>query len=68
MLELSTVFYYFQASLMPLYCEDGKKSLGAALIPPILKSARPSDGAPDSAAVPLPSSQHVVFQEALEMR
>ncbi|KAM6407366.1 LOW QUALITY PROTEIN: TOG array regulator of axonemal microtubules protein 2 [Pluvialis apricaria] len=58
----------YKASLMPLYCEDGKKSLGVALIPPIPKSAGPSDGAPGSAAVPLPSSEHLVSQEALEMR
>ncbi|KAF1674783.1 TOG array regulator of axonemal microtubules protein 2, partial [Pygoscelis papua] len=59
-----------KASLLPWYCsgEDGKKSLGMALIPPIPKSARPSDGDPGSAAVPIPSSQHLVFQETLEMR
>ncbi|NXL66451.1 TGRM2 protein, partial [Chordeiles acutipennis] len=59
-----------KASLLPLYCsdEDGKKSLQVALIPPIPKSARPSDGDPGSTAVPLPSSQHLVFQEALKMR
>ncbi|NXU28825.1 TGRM2 protein, partial [Thalassarche chlororhynchos] len=60
----------YKASLLPLYCSDGdgKKSLGVALIPPIPKSVRPSDGDPGSAAVPLPSFQHLVFQEALEMR
>ncbi|KAF1473938.1 TOG array regulator of axonemal microtubules protein 2, partial [Eudyptula minor novaehollandiae] len=60
----------YKASLLPWYCSggDGKKSLGMALIPPIPKSARPSDGNPGSAAVPIPSSQHLVFQEALEMR
>ncbi|NXN51454.1 TGRM2 protein, partial [Rynchops niger] len=60
----------YKASLLPLCCsdEDGKKSLGVSLIPPISKSARASDGAPGSAAVPLPSSQHLVFQEALGMR
>ncbi|NXW45209.1 TGRM2 protein, partial [Nyctiprogne leucopyga] len=60
----------YKASLLPLYCsdEDGKKSLGVALIPPIPRSARPSDGDPGSTAVPLPSSQHLVFQEALKMR
>lgn len=70
MLKLSTVFYYFQASPLPFPCSggDGKKSLRVDLIPPIPKSARPSDGAPGSAAVPLPSSQHLVFQEGLEMR
>ncbi|XP_009951982.1 PREDICTED: protein FAM179A [Leptosomus discolor] len=54
-------------SLLPSYCSggDGKMSLGVSLIPPIPKSARPSDGAPGSTAVPLPGSQH---QEALEMR
>nr|XP_013047912.2 TOG array regulator of axonemal microtubules protein 2 isoform X3 [Anser cygnoides] len=59
-----------EASLQPLYCsdEDGKKSLGVALIPPIPRSARPSDGDPGSAAVPLPSSQQLVSQESLEMR
>ncbi|NXA25275.1 TGRM2 protein, partial [Ibidorhyncha struthersii] len=57
-----------KASLMTLYCEDGKKSLRVALIPPIPKSARPSDGVPGSTAVPLPSSQQLDFQEALEMR
>ncbi|XP_035177746.1 TOG array regulator of axonemal microtubules protein 2 isoform X2 [Oxyura jamaicensis] len=59
-----------EASLQPLYCsdEDGKKSLGVALIPPIPRSARPSDGDPGSAAVPLPSSQELVSQESLEMR
>ncbi|XP_050750953.1 TOG array regulator of axonemal microtubules protein 2 [Gymnogyps californianus] len=59
-----------EASLLPLYCSGGnrKKSLRVALIPPIPKSARPSDGAPGSTAVPLPSSQHLVFQKALEMR
>lgn len=70
MLRLSTVFSHFQASLQPLYCcdEDGKKSLGVALIPPIPRSARPSDGDPGSAAVPLPSSQQFVSQESLETR
>ncbi|KAF1501112.1 TOG array regulator of axonemal microtubules protein 2, partial [Megadyptes antipodes antipodes] len=60
----------YKASLLPWYCSggDGKKSLGMALIPPIPKSAGPSDGDPGSAAVPIPSSQHLVFQEALEMR
>ncbi|NXT44211.1 TGRM2 protein, partial [Pelecanoides urinatrix] len=60
----------YKASLLPLYCSggDGKKSLGVALIPPIPKSARSSDGDPGSTAVPLPNSQHLVFQEALEMR
>ncbi|NXS69346.1 TGRM2 protein, partial [Pandion haliaetus] len=58
-----------KASLLPFHCSgDGKKSLRVALIPPIPKSARPSDGAPGSTAVPLPSSQHLVLQEALEMR
>ncbi|XP_035414594.1 TOG array regulator of axonemal microtubules protein 2 [Cygnus atratus] len=59
-----------EASLQPLYCsdEEGKKSLGVALIPPIPRSARPSDGDPSSAAVPLPSSQQLVSQESLEMR
>ncbi|KAK1207484.1 TGRM2 protein, partial [Pygoscelis papua] len=58
-----------KASLQPCCCSgrDGKKSLGMALIPPIPKSATPSDGDPGSAAVPLPSSQHL-GQEALEMR
>ncbi|XP_068252419.1 TOG array regulator of axonemal microtubules protein 2-like [Nyctibius grandis] len=58
------------ASLLPLHCsdKDGKKSLGVALLPPIPRSARPSDGAPGSSAVPLQNSQHLVFQEALEMR
>ncbi|KAF1470077.1 TOG array regulator of axonemal microtubules protein 2, partial [Pygoscelis antarcticus] len=58
-----------KASLQPRCCSgrDGKKSLGMALIPPIPKSATPSDGDPGSAAVPLPSSQHL-GQEALEMR
>ncbi|KAM6086727.1 TOG array regulator of axonemal microtubules protein 2 [Theristicus caerulescens] len=57
-------------SLLPLRCsdEDGKKSLGVALVPPIPKSAIPSDGHPGRAAVPLPSSQDLVFQETLEMR
>ncbi|XP_052662114.1 TOG array regulator of axonemal microtubules protein 2 isoform X3 [Harpia harpyja] len=60
----------YKASLLPFHCSggDGKKSLTVDLIPPIPKSARPSDGAPGSAAVPLPSSQHLVFQEGLEMR
>ncbi|KAF1435155.1 TOG array regulator of axonemal microtubules protein 2, partial [Spheniscus magellanicus] len=60
----------YKASLLPWHCSggDGKKSLGMALIPPIPKSAKPSDGDPGSAAVPIPSSQHLVFQEALEMR
>ncbi|KAF1663885.1 TOG array regulator of axonemal microtubules protein 2, partial [Aptenodytes patagonicus] len=60
----------YKASLLPWYCSggDGKKSLGMALIPPIPKSATPSDEDPGSAAVPLPSSQHLVFQEAVEMR
>ncbi|XP_009871487.1 PREDICTED: LOW QUALITY PROTEIN: protein FAM179A-like [Apaloderma vittatum] len=55
-----------QASLLPLYYRggNGKKSLGVPLIPPIVKSARPSDEAPGSSAVHLSSSQH---QEALEM-
>ncbi|XP_055581983.1 TOG array regulator of axonemal microtubules protein 2 [Falco cherrug] len=47
---------------------NGKKSLGMALFPPIPKSVRPSDGAPDSTALCLPSSQHLDFQEAWEMR
>ncbi|XP_010168460.1 TOG array regulator of axonemal microtubules protein 2, partial [Antrostomus carolinensis] len=65
-----TMFSYFQASLLPLYCsdEDGKKSLGVALIPPIPRSARPSDGDAGSTAVPLPSSQHLVIQGGLKMR
>ncbi|XP_069656059.1 TOG array regulator of axonemal microtubules protein 2 isoform X6 [Haliaeetus albicilla] len=60
----------YKASPLPFPCSggDGKKSLRVDLIPPIPKSARPSDGAPGSAAVPLPSSQHLVFQEGLEMR
>ncbi|XP_074018603.1 TOG array regulator of axonemal microtubules protein 2-like [Numenius arquata] len=60
----------YKAFLPPLYCSngDGKKSLGAALIPPIPKSAPPTDEDPGRAAVPLPSSQHLVFQEDLEMR
>ncbi|NXL06699.1 TGRM2 protein, partial [Mesembrinibis cayennensis] len=59
----------YKDSLLPLCCsdEDGKKSLGVALVPPIPKSARPSDGHPGCAAVPLPSSQDLVFQETLEM-
>ncbi|XP_035759539.1 TOG array regulator of axonemal microtubules protein 2 isoform X2 [Egretta garzetta] len=59
-----------EASELPLYCSggDGKKSLGVALLPPIPKSARPSDRDPGSAAVPLPSAQHLVFHETLEMR
>ncbi|NXQ97886.1 TGRM2 protein, partial [Sagittarius serpentarius] len=59
-----------KASLLPSCCSggDGKKSLRVALIPPIPKSARPSDGAPGSAAVPLPTSQHLFFQETLETR
>ncbi|XP_068269269.1 TOG array regulator of axonemal microtubules protein 2-like [Nyctibius grandis] len=59
-----------KASLLPLHCsdKDGKKSLGVALLPPIPRSARPSDGAPGSSAVPLQNSQHLLFQEALEMR
>ncbi|XP_009698603.1 PREDICTED: protein FAM179A [Cariama cristata] len=60
----------YKASLLPMYCSggDGKKSLGAAVIPPVPKSVRPSDGAPGSAAVLLPSSQPLLLQEALEMR
>ncbi|NWZ21733.1 TGRM2 protein, partial [Asarcornis scutulata] len=59
-----------EASLQPLYCsdEDGKKPLGVALIPPIPRSARPSDRDPGSAAVPLPSSQQFVSKESLETR
>ncbi|XP_074898280.1 TOG array regulator of axonemal microtubules protein 2-like [Buteo buteo] len=59
-----------KASPLPFPCSggDGKKSMRVALIPPVSKPARPSDGAPGSAAVPLPSSQHLVFQEGLEMR
>ncbi|XP_074676617.1 LOW QUALITY PROTEIN: TOG array regulator of axonemal microtubules protein 2-like [Strix aluco] len=59
-----------QASLLPLYCNGGdrKKSLGLALIPPIPKTAKPSDEAPGRSAVPPPSSPHLVFQKALEMR
>ena len=70
MLKLSTVFFYFQASLLPLYCNGGdrKKSLGLALIPPIPKTAKPSDEAPGRSAVPPPSSLHLVFQKALEIR
>ncbi|NXV32964.1 TGRM2 protein, partial [Rissa tridactyla] len=68
--ELKSEGKEYKASLQPLCCsdEDGKKSLGVSLIPPIPKSARPSDGVPGSAAVPLPSSQQLVFQEALRMR
>ncbi|XP_074676614.1 LOW QUALITY PROTEIN: TOG array regulator of axonemal microtubules protein 2-like [Strix aluco] len=44
------------------------KSLGLALIPPIPKTAKPSDEAPGRSAVPPPSSPHLVFQKALEMR
>ncbi|NXW27170.1 TGRM2 protein, partial [Phaetusa simplex] len=68
--ELKSEGKGYKASLLPLCYsdEDGKKSLGVSLIPPIPKSARPSDGVPGSAAVPLPSSQHLVFQEALGMR
>lgn len=70
MLGLSTALSYFQASLQPLYCgdEERKKSLGVALIPPIPKSARPSDGDPSSTEMPLPSSQQLISQEPLEMR
>ncbi|NXC39322.1 TGRM2 protein, partial [Penelope pileata] len=59
-----------EASLQPLYCsdEEGKKSLGVALIPPIPKSARPSDGDPGSTEMSVPSSQQLVSQESLEMR
>ncbi|CAM9858963.1 unnamed protein product [Bubo scandiacus] len=59
-----------EASLLPLYCNGGdrKKSLGLALIPPIPKTAKPSDEAPGRSAVPPPSSPHLVFQKALEMR
>eukprot|EP00076_Gallus_gallus_P004032 NP_001264726.1 TOG array regulator of axonemal microtubules protein 2 [Gallus gallus] len=59
-----------EASLQPLYCgdEERKKSLGVALIPPIPKSARPSDGDPGSTEIPLPSSQQLISQEPLEMR
>ncbi|XP_063184566.1 TOG array regulator of axonemal microtubules protein 2 [Chroicocephalus ridibundus] len=68
--ELKSEGKEYKASLQPLCCsdEDGKKSLGVSLIPPIPKSARPSDGVPGSAAAPLPSSQQLVFQEALRMR
>ncbi|CAM9860343.1 unnamed protein product, partial [Bubo scandiacus] len=59
-----------EASLLPLYCNGGdrKKSLGLALIPPIPKTAKPSDEAPGRSAVPPPSSPHLIFQKALEMR
>ncbi|NXE75857.1 TGRM2 protein, partial [Cochlearius cochlearius] len=59
-----------EASRLPLYCSggDGKKSLGVALLPPIPKSARSSDGNPGSTAMPLPSAQHLVFHETVEMR
>ncbi|XP_021247460.1 TOG array regulator of axonemal microtubules protein 2 isoform X2 [Numida meleagris] len=59
-----------EASLQPLYCgdEEGKKSLGVALIPPIPKSVRPFDGDPGSTEMPLPSLQQLVSQESLEMR
>ncbi|KAM6081420.1 TOG array regulator of axonemal microtubules protein 2-like [Chlamydotis macqueenii] len=68
--ELMSEGQGYKASWLPLDCsaENGKKSLRPALLPPIPKSARPLDGAPASAAVPLPSSQHLVVQEALEMR
>ncbi|KAF1509913.1 TOG array regulator of axonemal microtubules protein 2, partial [Eudyptula minor] len=67
--ELMSEGKRYKASLLPWCCSggDGKKSLGMALIPPIPKSATPSDGDPGSAAVPLPSSEHL-GQEALEMR
>ncbi|NXC68040.1 TGRM2 protein, partial [Anhinga anhinga] len=61
----------YNASLPPLYCSggDGKKSLGMALIPPIPKSERQSDGDPGSDAVTLPTFPNdPVFQETLEMR
>ncbi|XP_042751208.1 TOG array regulator of axonemal microtubules protein 2 [Lagopus leucura] len=59
-----------EASLQSLYCgdEERKKSLGVALIPPIPKSARPPDGDPGSTEISLPSLQHLVSQEPLEMR
>ncbi|XP_074753458.1 TOG array regulator of axonemal microtubules protein 2 [Athene noctua] len=59
-----------EASLLPLYVNGGdrKKALGLALIPPIPRTAKPSDEAPGRSAVPPPSSRHLVFQEALEMR
>ncbi|NXS40255.1 TGRM2 protein, partial [Balaeniceps rex] len=68
--ELTSEGKGYKASLLPSCCsgDDGKKSPGAALIPPIPKSATPSDGDPDSIAVSLPSSQHLVFQETPEMR
>ncbi|KAM6081419.1 TOG array regulator of axonemal microtubules protein 2-like [Chlamydotis macqueenii] len=68
--ELMSEGQGYKAFQLPLDCsaENGKKSLRPALLPPIPKSARPLDGAPASATVPLPSSQHLVLQEALEMR
>ncbi|XP_009935657.2 TOG array regulator of axonemal microtubules protein 2 [Opisthocomus hoazin] len=68
--ELMSAGEGHEASLMPWYCsgEDGKKSLGVTLVRTVPKSARPSDGAPGSTALPVRSSQHLVFQEALDMR
>ncbi|KAM9563207.1 LOW QUALITY PROTEIN: TOG array regulator of axonemal microtubules protein 2 [Guaruba guarouba] len=45
-----------------------KMSLEMPLIPHTPKSARPLDEAPHGTAVSLPSSQHLVFQKALEIR
>ncbi|NXO47673.1 TGRM2 protein, partial [Aramus guarauna] len=57
----------YQASPLPCSGGDGKKSLRVALIPPVPKSARPSHRTPGSAAVPLPRTRDLDFQEDLEM-
>ncbi|KYO43472.1 protein FAM179A isoform C [Alligator mississippiensis] len=59
--ELLPASQEFQASLQYLQCNDEKmkKSLGAALIPPIPKSARTSNGDLGTTPVPLPGAQQL---------
>ncbi|XP_065535509.1 TOG array regulator of axonemal microtubules protein 2-like [Lathamus discolor] len=68
--EVLSVPKAYKASQRTRCCSGGneKMSLGMPLIPPIAKSARPSDEAPHSPAVFLPSSQHLVFQKSLQRR
>ncbi|NXI95775.1 TGRM2 protein, partial [Psophia crepitans] len=57
----------YKDSLLPCGGGGGKTPF-LPMIPPIPQSARPSARAPGSAAVPLPSSQHVEFEEVWEIR
>lgn len=66
MLDLSPVFYSFQAALLHSIGGDMKKgSLGLPLVPPIRRAGSPPVG---SAAGSLPSSPQLDSQESREMR